>query len=172
MNPLNHANPAIVESFSRLEETANQWRSERLSFAICHGCFDPLHPGHILHFKQAAELADRLIVTITRDIHIHKGPGRPFFTERLRLLSVSELRIVDAAALSPWPSAVNIIEKLRPAFFVKGPDYRDRANCNPNINLEEQACLQYGGRLTLTSEPSFSSTNLIRKWSEFAANGA
>jgi bifunctional ADP-heptose synthase (sugar kinase/adenylyltransferase) len=115
----------------------------------------------VLHFKAARGFGDRLVVTVTPDRYVGKGPGRPLFSEELRLMMVEELRVVDAAALNLWPSAVETIRRLRPAVFAKGADYRDRARCNPNIEAEAQAALQAGGVLAYTDEPAFSSTALI-----------
>ncbi len=43
----------------------------------CHGVFDLLHIGHIRHFQQARQAGDVLVVTITPDKFVDKGPGRP-----------------------------------------------------------------------------------------------
>ena len=45
----------------------------------CHGCFDLMHPGHIKHFQAAKKMGDILVVTITPDKYVDKGPGRPVF---------------------------------------------------------------------------------------------
>ena len=45
----------------------------------CHGTFDLLHLGHIKHLSNAKKYGDILIVTITDDKYINKGPGRPYF---------------------------------------------------------------------------------------------
>jgi len=50
----------------------------------CHGVFDLLHIGHIRYFEQAKILGDILVVTITPDIYVNKGPHRPIFTSRSR----------------------------------------------------------------------------------------
>ena len=45
----------------------------------CHGVFDLLHIGHIRHFEQARRMGDVLVVTITPDRYVDKGPHRPAF---------------------------------------------------------------------------------------------
>ena len=52
---------------------------------LCHGVFDLLHIGHIKHLKKAKQQGDILLVTITPDKFVNKGPGRPVFNEFLRL---------------------------------------------------------------------------------------
>ena len=61
----------------------------------CHGTFDLLHLGHIKHLSNAKKYGDILIVTITADKFINKGPGRPYFKSRQRAESISSLQSVD-----------------------------------------------------------------------------
>lgn len=42
-----------------------------------HGVFDLMLPGHIVHLEEAKTLGEVLVVTVTADKHVHKGPGRP-----------------------------------------------------------------------------------------------
>ena len=46
----------------------------------CHGVFDVLHAGHVQHFDSAKKLGDILIVSVTRDEYVNKGPNRPIFS--------------------------------------------------------------------------------------------
>jgi rfaE bifunctional protein kinase chain/domain/rfaE bifunctional protein nucleotidyltransferase chain/domain len=130
--------------------------------AQCHGCFDLLHPGHIMHFQSAKKAADVLIVTLTPDRFVNKGPGRPVFTEQLRMDSIAALEAVDYVALNHWPTAVETIKMLKPDLYVKGPDYKDKAkDLTKGIYDEESAVKSVGGRLYITEDITFSSSNLI-----------
>ena len=149
--------------FEWLVQRVDRWRRNGLRVVHCHGCFDLLHVGHVLHFRAARRLGDRLVVTITPDRFVEKGPERPVFPGEQRLLMVEELRVVDGAALNLWPSAVETIERLRPHVFAKGGDYRDREHCNPQIELEERALARTGGVLRYTGEISYSSTRLLQR---------
>ncbi len=40
----------------------------------CHGVFDLLHAGHIRHFAAAKAMGDILVVTVTPDCYVNKGP--------------------------------------------------------------------------------------------------
>ena len=42
--------------------------------ALCHGVFDLLHPGHIIHLEQAKGMADVLVVSVTAAKYVRKGP--------------------------------------------------------------------------------------------------
>ena len=44
------------------------------TIVMCHGVFDVVHPGHIRHLAYAKSKADILVVSITCDRWIKKGP--------------------------------------------------------------------------------------------------
>jgi rfaE bifunctional protein nucleotidyltransferase chain/domain len=130
----------------------------------CHGVFDLLHVGHIKHLAAACALGDVLVVTVTPDHWVNKGPHRPAFTAAHRLEALAALSCVDYVALNRWPTAVETIRTLRPDVFVKGRTReagpRDHTDA---IQLEEQAVVEAGGRLVLTEEETFSASTLINR---------
>ena len=52
---------------------------KRKKIVLCHGVFDVVHSGHLNYLKKAKELGDTLIVSVTSDKFVNKGPGRPVF---------------------------------------------------------------------------------------------
>ena len=148
-----------------LEELAivvDKLKKQGKTVAHCHGCFDLLHLGHIKHFEAAKNKADILIVTITPDRFVNKGPGRPVFNEILRMEAIAALQDVDYVALNKWETAIETIKLLKPDYYVKGQDYKDREkDLTKNIYLEEEAVKSYGGELYFTEEIVFSSSTLI-----------
>lgn len=151
------------KQFNDVVEKVQNFKKEGKRIVLCHGCFDPLHIGHVFHFRAAKEYGDILVVTITPDCFVKKGKNRPIFPDQLRLEMVKELRAVDMAVVNLWDSAVHTIETVKPDFFAKGVDYRDLENCNPNIIAEKQAIEEIGGKLVFTNEMSFSSTELLNR---------
>ena len=59
-------------------------KAEGKTIALCHGVFDLVHPGHIIHLEQAKAMADVLVVSITAAKFVRKGPGRPYFNDEMR----------------------------------------------------------------------------------------
>jgi len=132
------------------------------TIAHCHGCFDLLHLGHIKHFEAAKKAADIVVVTITPDRFVNKGPGRPVFIENLRMEAIAALQAVDYVALNKWETAIETIKILKPTLYVKGQDYKDREkDITKNIYLEEEAVKSVGGEIYFTEEIVFSSSSLI-----------
>ncbi len=130
----------------------------------CHGTFDLLHLGHIRHFEEARKHGDLLVVTITPDRFVNKGPHRPVFPEELRAEAVGALACVDYVAINRWPMAVETIRLLRPDFYAKGSDYREAEQDHTGgITLEREAIESVGGALAFTDDLVFSSSALINR---------
>ena len=64
---------------------------------IVSGGFDPIHSGHIEHFKEAKKLGDILIVGLNSDEWLTRKKGKPFMPIEERLAVIRELRMVDSA---------------------------------------------------------------------------
>lgn len=132
---------------------------------LCHGVFDVLHAGHLAYFKSAKAFGDYLIVSITADKFVNKGPGRPYFTATLRAEMVKALGIVDEVIISESPTAVAVIEAVKPDFYVKGPDYKDLSkDVTGEIHNEKQAVEKHGGKLVFTQDETFSSSTIINRF--------
>jgi rfaE bifunctional protein kinase chain/domain/rfaE bifunctional protein nucleotidyltransferase chain/domain len=126
----------------------------------CHGCFDIVHPGHIRHLRQAKQLGDILLITITGDAAIGKGAGRPLIPQELRAENLAALDFVDWVCVESSPTAVGLLDAVRPDVYVKGQEYE--TNQHPGFAAERDAVERHGGRVVFTSgDVVFSSTALI-----------
>jgi len=129
---------------------------------LCHGIFDLLHVGHIEYFEEAKKNGDILIVSLTEDKFINKGPNRPHFNNANRLKSISALSIVDYVYLNKSFTANSIIRLIKPDFYVKGPDYKNtKDDLTKNINKEISEVKKYGGKYVVTKGQTYSSSNII-----------
>ena len=154
-----------IKSLPELAAILREARRRGRKIVHCHGVFDLVHPGHIVHFKEARRHGDLLVVTITPDRWVNKGPGHPLFPEKLRLESLSALALVDYVALNEWPTAAKTIKLLRPHFYVKGHDYADhKADLTGKIGEEEAAIRSVGGRLVTTEGFASSSSHIINRF--------
>jgi len=140
-------------------------RSENKKIVYCHGVFDLLHIGHIRYFEQARRMGDILVVTITPDSYVDKGPHRPAFTENLRAEAIASLNCVDYVAINQWPTAEETLRLLRPDVYVKGSEFKNTASdMTGKIIREEQVVREIGATLAFTEDIVFSSTNLINRY--------
>jgi len=156
-----------IKSLEELQPICVQLKSEGKKIVQCHGVFDLLHIGHIKHFKEAKEFGDVLIVSITPDEHVNKGPNRPAFSTNLRLEAIASLQVVDFVVSNQWPFAIEIIKILKPSIYCKGPDYKNHSDdITGKINDEEQAIKSVGGKIEYTSDITFSSSNLLNNYGD------
>lgn len=154
-----------IKSLDELEEMIVRAKINGSKVILCHGVFDLLHPGHIHHLNEARKKGDLLVVTITQDKYVGKGPGRPVFNQRLRAETIAALECVDYVAINEWPTAINTIRKLKPNCYVKGIDYANaEGDLTDNIRLEEEAINDVGGQLIFTDEVSFSSSSILNSY--------
>lgn len=137
-------------------------KKEGKTIALCHGVFDLVHPGHVIHFEQAKAMADVLVVSITAAKYVRKGPGRPYFDNETRMRFLAALECIDYIMLSEGYTVDDIIENVEPDFYVKGEEYaREEDDITGMITKERQLVEKHGGQLAFTTGQTFSSTRLI-----------
>jgi len=153
-----------VRTVQELAPIIDWLRKSGKTVVQAHGTFDLLHIGHVRHLEAVRELGDVLIVTVTADRFVNKGPGRPVFGEAMRAEMLANLQYVDWVAIKPEPDAVGAIDALRPDVYVKGQDYQNpEGDVTGKIVAEREAVERHGGRIHFTDEVVFSSTELINR---------
>ncbi|HYD49823.1 MAG TPA: PfkB family carbohydrate kinase [Terriglobales bacterium] len=155
---------AKVLELDELAARVSTLRAAGKRVVLCHGVFDLLHVGHLRHLEAARRLGDALVLTITPDHYVNKGPDRPAFSERLRAEMLAALDCIDLIAINRWPTAVETIRLLRPDVYVKGVEYQEtQRDVTGGIDAELAAIEAIGGRLAFTDELTFSSSNLLNR---------
>lgn len=154
-----------IKNISELAEIAKELRENGKRIVLCHGVFDLLHIGHIRYFNQAKEHGDVLIVTLTPDHYVDKGPDRPAFTEILRAEALASLGETDYVAINEWPTAEETLRAIRPHVYAKGDEFKDIDN-DPlgKIGKEADVVREIGAELIFTSDIVYSSSNLINRY--------
>jgi rfaE bifunctional protein nucleotidyltransferase chain/domain len=150
-----------------LEELASrvaEARSGGARVVHCHGCFDIFHFGHVRHLEAARALGDLLVVTVTPDQFVGKGPGRPVFSEQQRAEVVASSHAVAWVAVNRWPSAVETIRLVKPTIYAKGSEYEaGQAASHPGFMAEATACAAVGTEVGFTHEDTSSSTAAVAR---------
>lgn len=150
-----------ILTFSAAKSSVAKLKKQGKTVGMCHGGFDLLHPGHIKHFESAKKLCDVLLVSVTSDQFVieRKGRGRPVFSDKLRAYEVAHLDIVDYVVVSDFKRAVEVIQALKPSFYIKGPDYIGKQT--PGITAEREAIAGAGGEIKYTTDVKLSTTEII-----------
>lgn len=150
-----------IFSLTSLASWCEDKKPQGMKIAHCHGVFDLLHPGHLRHLEEAKSLGGIVVVTVTSDNHVNKGPGRPLIPAEERARMIGALSIVDAVAISDHNNAVPAIQAVRPHFYVKGPDYGDPdRDLTGNMRREINAVKSLGGELYITQGQTMSSSSI------------
>lgn len=150
---------------AELGQIAAEARTVGRRVVLSHGVFDLLHFGHLRHLEAARQLGDVLLVTITADRHVNKGPGRPIFPAQVRAEMLAALGIVDGVAINEASLAVPVLEAVKPDVYVKGSDYaQPQDDVTGGISVEQRIVESFGGRLIFTDEVTYSSSSLINKY--------
>ncbi len=136
---------------------------QNAKIAFTNGCFDILHVGHVRYLEQAASKADCLIVGLNSDDSVRrlKGDKRPYVSQEDRAYILSRLEMVDAVCIFEQDTPLELIEKIKPDFLIKGGDYQ----------LDEivgrDFVESYGGQvLTIPLIEGRSTTNIIKRIKE------
>jgi rfaE bifunctional protein nucleotidyltransferase chain/domain len=130
----------------------------------CHGTFDLIHPGHVYHLEEAKELGDVLVVTVTAEKYVNKGPGRPYFNDALRARSLAALACVDYVVLIPHAAAVEAIAAVSPNIYCKGREYENaESDVTGNIRDDVAEVERHGGQVRYIGSVVFSSTRLLNR---------
>lgn len=147
-----------------LSQEVQKLKSYGKKTVLCHGCFDLMHPGHIKHFQEAKKMGDILIVTVTPDVYVDKGSGRPAFNQGLRADSIAALECVDYVAINKWPTAEGLLRFIKPDIYVKGQEFENLEDKTGKIQKENAVIREIGAEIKFTREIVFSSTDLINKY--------
>lgn len=151
-----------ILDFKEISSVVQKYKDAGYKIVQCHGTFDLIHPGHIIHFEESKQLGDKLIVTVTGEKFVNKGPGRPYFNDELRLKSLAALESVDYVAIIPYPAAVEAIQAVRPDIYCKGKEYENaQDDVTGNMADDVQAVKATGGVIHYAGSVVFSSSKLL-----------
>ncbi len=154
-----------IKTLDQIEAVADDLRAGGRSITLCHGVFDLLHVGHLRHLRVARGFGDALIVSITADEFVQKGPGRPVFQSLLRAEMLAAMELIDYVVVVPDLSAEPILHAVKPDVYAKGGDYIDPdQDVTGKIVRERDIVEQYGGKLVFTEDITFSSSNLLNRF--------
>ncbi|MEH1123210.1 adenylyltransferase/cytidyltransferase family protein [Micromonospora sp. CPCC 206061] len=166
-------------------ETASRWAAPTRQEKICHldairarvappraagrrvvlsqGCFDLVHLGHVRHFREARAMGDLLVVAVTEDRYVTKGPDRPLFPLAQRMEFLAELECVDFVIPSPTATAIPVLRALRPDVYVRGAEYETRGAADPRFLAEQEVVARYGGAVAFSHDPLVLSSTRLQK---------
>lgn len=130
-----------------------------MTLVFTSGCFDIVHPGHMLLLEKARSLGSLLVVGVNTDWSVSslKGEFRPVNTLHNRMAVLRAIRWVDAVIPFHEMTPENLVRAIRPDIIVKGPGYSFE-NCP-----EARAAAEWGGQLVIVAGPDISTTKILER---------
>lgn len=130
--------------------------STRNKIVLANGVFDLLHVGHIWHLEAAARLGSLLVVSVTDDSHVNKGPSRPVYAEEHRAELLMALKCVDDVVIVS--NLIEALEIVKPDILVKGIDYKGGLD-----DRHTRYCKKHGIEICFTETPKMSASKLLNE---------
>jgi rfaE bifunctional protein nucleotidyltransferase chain/domain len=153
-----------IVSAEKLTAISKKMSQKGRKLVFTNGCFDLIHVGHVRYLQAAKALGDKLAVAINGDgsVRALKGEGRPVNSEADRAEVVAAKQCVDYVVIFPEIRVTQLLEKVRPAIYVKGGDYT-----RETLDADERAALEEIGTeiRILPFEKGHSTSNLLAKQS-------
>ena len=106
-------------------------KDENKKIVLAGGCFDVLHPGHVIFLQKAKEAGDVLIVLLEsyEKLKKIKGPDRPVHMQKDRAKILSALEVVDYVVMLPYmpteQSYNKLVKKIKPNIIALTRGYED-----------------------------------------------
>ena len=143
-----------------LKKQIFEHKKKNKKIIFTNGCFDLLHPGHLMLLKNAKSLGDLLVVALNSDSSVKrlKGSSRPLITESERANVISSLDCVDYVTIFSEDTPIKTIREISPDVIVKGGDY------SKNQVVGREHVEGYGGKVVILPVlENFSTTSLVEK---------
>lgn len=108
------------------------------------GCFDVLHPGHVIFLEKAKKAGDSLVVLLESDEKVKrlKGVRRPVHTQAERSKVLLALKSVDSVIKVPYTKSEKdydeIIRSVKPHIIAltKGSDNKNHINAAKRLGIK------------------------------------
>ena len=128
---------------------------------LTFGVYDMLHIGHILLFKHAKELGDKLVVAVQDGDYILKykpGTQMVYSTEE-RMYMVSTIKYVDEVVV--YKDVDTDIQNLEFDVFAKGPDQN-----HAGFQRAVEWCKSHGKEVIIIPRTEGISSTMLRGFSK------
>lgn len=122
---------AKIISVNQIPSLSKNLQKSGKKIVLAGGCFDILHPGHIIFLEKARQAGDILIVILESDEKIKKlkGINRPVHNQKERAKILSALQAVDYVLMLPFmkseESYDKLVKQIRPDIIALTRGYKD-----------------------------------------------
>ena len=127
---------------------------------LTFGVYDMLHIGHILLFKKAREMGDKLVVAVQDGDYIlkYKPEANMIYSTDERLFMVGSIKYVDEVIT--YKDVDIDIQTLNFDVFAKGPD-----QCHYGFQKAMEWCRSHGKDVVVIPRTEGISSTMLREYS-------
>ena len=125
--------------------------------ALANGGFDLIHIGHVRYLREAAKVADILVLALNSDSSLKqlKGDHRAILDLHNRATILASFEFIDYVTFFDELTVDNVLLTLKPDFHCKGSDY------TPDTVPERHTVRSYGGQIAIVGGDKVRSTSEI-----------
>lgn len=140
-----------IIKINQITKFAKKLKKPGQKLVLVGGCFDILHPGHIIFLEKAKQRGDVLVVLLESDEKVKKLKGihRPIYTQTTRAQVLSALRVVDYVIMLPMMETGQeygqLISKIQ-------PDIIAATTKDTNLIYHQRAAKLVGAQLKLVTK--------------------
>tara|TARA_R110001606_G_scaffold45770_4_gene118366 strand:+ start:11854 stop:12291 length:438 start_codon:yes stop_codon:yes gene_type:complete len=121
------------------------------------GTFNIMHPGHVRLLEFCSDFG-KVVVGINSDKYLNSKYGKDkTITLADRVFVLKSCKYVDSVVAFSEDEPTNLIKKIKPDFYVKGPDYKNKV-------IPEDKILNLMGikKIIQPNKKEYSSSELIK----------
>jgi len=139
---------ADILSIGKIAKLSKKVKEAGQKATLAGGCFDVLHPGHVVFLEKAKKAGDVLIVLLESDQKVKqlKGDNRPVHNQKERAKVLSALQVVDYVVMLPFMATDlaydKLIQQIKPDVIAVTSGYAD-ANYHKRTAKAVGAQLKY-----------------------------
>lgn len=155
----NNLRAKVVNEEDLLQQVSDA-KAHNETIVMTNGCFDILHPGHVIYLEQAKALGHRLIIAVNSDSSVKrlKGESRPINSLLERMVVLAALDSVDWVVVFDEDTPERLIKVIKPDILLKGGDWQIDQIAGGDFVLAN------GGQVvTIPFEDGFSTSNILKK---------
>lgn len=154
---------AKILSPDKIVSLRSVWKKGHKSTVLVGGCFDILHPGHIIFLEKAKQAGDILIILLESDAKVKqlKGINRPIHSQNERAKVLSAIRFVDYIVLLPTIKQDRFYEQLTAKI---APDIIAATEGDPNNYHKKRVAKLIGCKLVYVTKiiASYSTSRILK----------
>lgn len=155
---------AEIISINKINSLCRNLKKQGKVIVLAGGCFDVLHPGHVIFLEKAKSVGDILIVLLESDQSVKKlkGKDRPVHSQKMRAKVLSALEAVDFVLLLPTATSQEIyeqtIDQIKPDIIAITKGYAD-------IKYHKRSAKMTGAKLVYVTNMigNFSTSRILNR---------